>query len=118
MVRKRRLDLGLLQREAAERIGCDKMTMVNWERGHTRPQVARMAQIVAFLGFNPIDAGTTLGEHLVNFRKGRGMTQEAFAAQIGVNQSTLAKWERGEREPKGRFLDDIRAACPEIRSQG
>lgn len=37
MIRKHRLDLGLLQREVAERIGCDKMTMVNWEKGHRMP---------------------------------------------------------------------------------
>lgn len=114
MIRKRRLDLGLLQREAAKRIGCDQMTMVNWERGHTTPQVAHMAQIVAFLGFNPIQVGTSMAERFVNFRKSRGITQNAFAAQIGVDQSTLAKWERGERQPIGKYLDRVRLIIPDV----
>jgi transcriptional regulator with XRE-family HTH domain len=113
MIRKRRLDLGLFQREAARKIGCDTMSVVNWEKGRTTPRVNHMAAIVAFLGFNPIGAGSTIAERLVNFRKARGMTQKVFAAQIGVNESTLAKWERGEREP-GRFLNRVLVICPDL----
>ena len=113
MIRKRRLDLGLLQREVAERIGCNKMTMANWERGHTTPQIAHMAQIVAFVGSNPFESGSTIGERLVKIPKERGNTQKVFAAQIGVDQNTLAKWERGEREPRGRFARLVEVAMVE-----
>jgi transcriptional regulator with XRE-family HTH domain len=33
MIRKRRLDLGLRQIDAAKMIGCDEMSVVNWEKG-------------------------------------------------------------------------------------
>jgi transcriptional regulator with XRE-family HTH domain len=33
-----------------------------------------------------------------------GITQGEAAQRIGVDQGTLARWERGEREPKGEFL--------------
>jgi len=112
MIRKRRLDLGLRQRDVAEIIGCDTMTVVNWEKSHTAfPRINHMAGVVRFLGFNPIQAGSTIAERLVNFRKARGNTQKAFAAQIGVDQSTLAKWECGERLPTGRFLRRIKDVC-------
>jgi transcriptional regulator with XRE-family HTH domain len=113
MIRKRRLDLGLLQREATEQLGCDKMTIVNWERGHTTPQVAHMARVIAFLGFNPIDAGATIAERLVNFRKTRGITQKAFASRIGIDQGTLGKWKRGKRKPMGLFLSAVLEAMDE-----
>jgi DNA-binding transcriptional regulator YiaG len=32
-------------------------------------------------------------------REGRGLSQEAFAALIGVDPSTLAGWEHGRRRP-------------------
>ena len=35
MIRKRRLDLGLRQKDVAEIIGCDTMTVLNWEKSHT-----------------------------------------------------------------------------------
>jgi DNA-binding XRE family transcriptional regulator len=36
-LRKRRLELGLLQREVAERLGVDETTVYNWERNRTNP---------------------------------------------------------------------------------
>ena len=47
-------------------VGCEEMSVVNWEKGHNTPGVNHMAQIVAFLGFNPIDAGATIGQRLGN----------------------------------------------------
>ena len=119
MIRKRRLDLGLRQADVAEIVGCDKMTVVNWEKCHTAlPHIRHMAGVVQFLGFNPFSAGDTMAQRLGNHRKARGLTQKAFAAQLGVDQSTLAKWERGEREPTGGFLERInRFRCGTLLSQ-
>jgi transcriptional regulator with XRE-family HTH domain len=113
MIRKRRLDLGLRQADVAEIIGCDTMTVVNWEKSHTAfPQINHMAGVVRFLGFDPMPTGATLAERLVNFRTSQGKTQKAFAAELGVDPSTLAKWERGERQPLGKYLDRVQAICP------
>jgi len=35
------------------------------------------------------------------------MTQKEAALEIGVDQGTLARWERNEREPTGAMLDAI-----------
>ena len=53
-LRKRRLDLKLLQKDVARTIGCTALTLVNWEKGHTKPSVNHMAGVVGFLGFNPL----------------------------------------------------------------
>jgi transcriptional regulator with XRE-family HTH domain len=34
-----------------------------------------------------------------------GISQAEAAGRIGVDQATLARWERGEREPSGAFAD-------------
>ena len=55
----------------------------------------------------------TSGERLVRHRTSLGMTQEEAAKRLGFDPGTLARWERGEREPREvllrrvrRFLDD------------
>jgi transcriptional regulator with XRE-family HTH domain len=53
-IRKRRFDLGLLQKEVAKMMGCDKTTILNWERGHTHPSANHMAQMVIFLAHNRV----------------------------------------------------------------
>ena len=115
MVRKRRLDLGLRQADVAEIVGCDTMTVVNWEKGHTGlPQINHMAGLVRFLGFDPMPKGGAMAERLVNYRIARGKTQKAFAGELQVDPSTLSKWERGERQPTGKYLDRVSALCPSI----
>jgi transcriptional regulator with XRE-family HTH domain len=51
-IRKRRLDLGLLQKDVAKIIGCDQTTILNWEKGHTHPRANQMPEVVKFLGCN------------------------------------------------------------------
>jgi len=41
---------------------------------------------------------------LVRRRTGLGVSQKESAHRIGVDPGTLARWERGEREPAGAFL--------------
>ena len=36
-IKKWRLEQGLFQRDLAKRIGVDEMTIVNWEKGETKP---------------------------------------------------------------------------------
>jgi len=49
-VRKRRLDLGLRQKDVAEQLGVDEMTINNWERHRTRPIGRLLPAISRFLG--------------------------------------------------------------------
>ena len=102
-LRKRRLELRLRQADASEIIGCTELTIVNWEKGYTNPRIKHMARVIKFLGYNPLSKGTTLAERIVSHRNTLGITQRQFAHQIGADPATLARWERGEREPQGAF---------------
>ena len=48
-IRKRRLDLGLRQIDLAKIVGCDEMTVVNWEKGCTKPRSNKMSAVETFL---------------------------------------------------------------------
>lgn len=85
-LRKRRLDLGLLQREVADRLGVSKSTVTNWELNRSTPALRFLPRIIALLGLDPRPAGTTLGDQLVACRTVRGLSQEAAAQMLGVIQ--------------------------------
>jgi transcriptional regulator with XRE-family HTH domain len=108
-IRKRPMDLGLRQLDVARIIGCNEMTVVNWELGHTAPSIRQITKVIAFLGFDPLGSGGTMAEKLVNHRKRLGITQKELALNLAIDPSTLARWERGERRPTGRFLEKVQA---------
>src|ERR1700737_1679626 len=51
-------------------------------------------------------------EQIVVHRKSRGLTQQESARLLGVDPSTLSKWERGERAPRGRYAAAVKDGLP------
>jgi DNA-binding XRE family transcriptional regulator len=49
-IRKWRLEQGLFQRDLAKIIGVDEMTIVNWEKGRTKPTKKNWERIKEILG--------------------------------------------------------------------
>lgn len=47
-----------------------------------------------------------------------GITQGESAPRIGVDQGTLARWERGEREPVGEFAVRVKRFLVAAESAG
>jgi transcriptional regulator with XRE-family HTH domain len=62
-----------------------------------------MLAVIRFLGYNPLPPGRSWPERLVHGSTALGLSQKESASQMRVDQATLARWERGEREPTGRF---------------
>ncbi len=102
-MRRRRLDLGLLQREVADRLGTDTSTITNWELGRTQPELRFLPGILRFLGYAPWAADGSIGDRLLAYRRERGITQEVMARRLGIDPGTLSRWERGLRVPTGRY---------------
>lgn len=42
-----------------------------------------------------------------NLRQAAGFTQQSFAAALGVDRSTVAKWEAGKAAPRVEMLPSI-----------
>src|SRR5712691_8297531 len=102
-LRKRRLDLGLLQGEVADRLRVTESSVTNWELSRTGPELQFLPGIVRFLGYTPWSVDGSIGERLLAYRRERGLSQVAFARLLGVDPGTLARWERGLRVPTGWY---------------
>jgi transcriptional regulator with XRE-family HTH domain len=102
-LRKRRLDLKLLQKEVGQRIGGSVSDVWNWENNRVSPAVKFIPAIIALLGYNPMPQPSGFPERLVWFRQAKGWTQKAFANVLRVDPTTLARWERGECAPLGNY---------------
>jgi len=49
-IKKKRLDMGLFQKDVAEIIGVDKNTIMLWEKGRCKPCGECLRRVVGFLG--------------------------------------------------------------------
>ena len=99
-LRKKRLDLKLLQKEVALILGVEEATIWNWENNRSSPQLHYIPRIVEFLGYMPFEPPPrTPGERIVKYRRLSGITQKELAHRLGVDPSTLARWERDKGKP-------------------
>jgi DNA-binding transcriptional regulator YiaG len=53
-IKKKRLDLNLLQSEVAKSINVSTDTIINWELNRTKPASSQIPKINLFLGYIPI----------------------------------------------------------------
>ena len=63
-LKRRRRELRLLQREAAERMGVSVETVINWEKDRTKPVASQFRPLVDFLGYDPSPATATLADRV------------------------------------------------------
>ncbi len=107
-IRRKRLDLKLCQYEVANIVEVSRTTVFNWERNYSSPKLQHIPKVIKFLGYAPSDGEQkTLGEKIVYYRWLKGMTQKELARQIGVDPTTLARWERGEKKPALNYQKHI-----------
>jgi len=96
---KRRAVLGLIQAQAAEALGVSTWTYLLWETDRTTPTIRYYPAIFDFLGCDPFPEPTTLPERIAAQRRKLGLSIERASELVGVDESTFARWERGERHP-------------------
>jgi transcriptional regulator with XRE-family HTH domain len=96
-IKKRRLELGLLQRQVASQLRVRIDTLRNWEQNQTKPTLRYLPKVIAFLGYDPFpNDPTTISQKLLKYRKLHGLSQEELARQIGIDPTTLGRIERNQ----------------------
>ena len=112
-MRKKRLDLKLLQKDVAKRIGVNEATIWNWENDWSSPSLHYIPKIIEFLGYIPdCIKPKNLGKKIVIYRKLLGITQKELARHLGIDPTTLGRWERGESKPSKELLKKLNTLLP------
>lgn len=93
-LKKRRRELGLLQREAATQMGVTADTLINWERDRSKPVAAQFNRLIDFLGFDPWPAPKTLAGRV-----------EAKQRRLGASLAQIARYLRWDPGSLRRYLD-------------
>jgi|SRR5262245_19685779 len=106
-IKNRRLELGRFQRQVADELATDETTLFRWERNMARPQIRYFPRIFKFLGYVPLPDPVSLADKLRAARRTLGLTQKAFAEWLGVDPTTLRKWEQGRARPNRGSLKII-----------
>jgi transcriptional regulator with XRE-family HTH domain len=101
------MDEGLRQTEVARRLGVDAMTYRLWEWDRARPGVRLIARVIAFIGCDPVPAGTSLPSRLRAYRRREGITQREVAARLGVAVDTATRWEWRGQKPRAEHWPAI-----------
>ena len=108
------MDLNLLQKQVADEIGVNPLTVCNWEVNKSSPFIRHILKIIRFLGYNPLPAGGTLPEKLTTSRKLLGLYQKELAESLGVDPTTLRGWEAARHKPIKRYLEKIGKILGEV----
>jgi transcriptional regulator with XRE-family HTH domain len=107
-LRKKRLDISLSQADVAKRLRVNEASVWNWENNRSCPSIRLIPRVIDFLGYVPDDSKPeSLGQRIIAFRRLRGLTRKELARRLGVDPTTLAKWERGERRPPAELLNRL-----------
>jgi hypothetical protein len=91
-LKKRRRELGLLQREAAALMGVSTATVVLWEKNRARPVAAQFRPLVEFLGYDPTPEPQTLGERLEAKQRSLGASLAQVARYLGWDPGSLRRY--------------------------
>lgn len=112
------MDRGLWQKDIAAEIGVNPSTIQNWEQGHTEPALRHWPALIAFLGFVPFDVGEALSERILAWRTIHGVPRDELAARLGVDPSTVWRWEADETSPHPTVREELERLLAFLPSQG
>lgn len=89
-------------------IGVTESTVYLWETNRAQPQTQFVPGIINFLGYAPYKPNWSFGQRLKAIRFASGLSQEQFAKRIGIDESTVAAWEREEHKPSRKKWEDVK----------
>jgi transcriptional regulator with XRE-family HTH domain len=99
-LKKRRLQLRLLQADVAKLLNVCEDTVTGWENDRYTPQISHYPKIIEFLGYNPFPIDESmLGGRMKKYRIEQGLSHKKLGEKIGVDASTIGAWENNEHMP-------------------
>lgn len=111
---------GHTQRALAELIGADATSISSWERGRDQPSLEFQRRLLELIkggtpdttsaSFDDVTDWPGLIKHL---RKCRAMSQTHLSEILGVDPTTISRWERGRDMPSLVLQRTLRSLASE-----
>jgi DNA-binding XRE family transcriptional regulator len=89
-----RLTNRLTQKKLSKALGVDSFTILNWERGKSKPEPRHIPKLIRVTGLHPRPLPTNNSQRLVYERERLGLSQRAFAKAVGHDPATVWRWEK------------------------
>jgi len=89
-------------------LGVSEASIWQWENNRTKPKVYLVPRIYDFLGYAPCAPTDRLGDWLRQVRWGLGLSRRKLGAKLGMDVTTIDRWERGRGRPTLGSLARIR----------
>ncbi|QEM66770.1 helix-turn-helix domain-containing protein [Geobacter sp. FeAm09] len=105
-IRKKRMDLGLLQREVAATIGVSENTIWNWEHG-IEPEQQYSPKIINFLGYIPFECPGDIMGRLAWYKRVNGLSLPELGRRMNQHPDQLRDWLGGGRRPLRKNIEKI-----------
>jgi transcriptional regulator with XRE-family HTH domain len=106
-MRRRRLELGLYQKDVAAQIGVTTSTIWNWENNWSSITLSCMPKVIEFLEYNPVPFPEDLMERLAWYKQVKGLSLEQLGAEMGRDPEQLSDWLSGRHNPCRRNREAI-----------
>jgi DNA-binding XRE family transcriptional regulator len=107
-IRKKRIDLKLLQKDVAKICGVTEDCITNWENNRSIPQIQYFPHIIKFLGYLPFEVNlATFSGKLKAYRHINGLSQKQLGQLVGVDSGTVCSWELGDNQPHKKTLTKL-----------
>jgi DNA-binding XRE family transcriptional regulator len=91
-LRRKRLDLKLLQRDVAERLGVDETTIYSWEKNPSNPSLHFTPKVIKFLGHFPLKCQESPIEKLKFYKRVNGLSCKRLGEFMGRDPNS---WQTG-----------------------
>jgi len=89
-------------------LGVSEASIWQWENNQTKPKVYLVPRIYDLLGYAPYEALGRFRDWLRQARRGLGLSRRKLAATLGMDVTTVDRWERGRGQPTDASLARIR----------
>lgn len=113
-IRKRRMDLHLLQSDVSRMLNTCEDSVTGWENGRSVPQIRFYPRIIDFLGYNPFEASENgIGASIKAYRLTHGLSQKKLGKMLSVDGSTVCSWETGQTTPNESVFKELKTIVNE-----
>ena len=99
--------MNLKQEDVAKLLNTTTSSISNWERNDKKPSLEYIPRIIKFIEYCPYDVKLPISEKLVIWRSYNGISQKKMAKIVGVDPSTLGRWEQDKKTPSTKQKQNV-----------